>query len=110
MKTSNHDIFLSLCKEYNLSVYTETKGWLLAYPPSKYLQPGTYILHYMINRDSLYMPTNIVRDMSSILMYSNMEFSPTLFKLLYNKFIRLEKELKEIENKQRIQSINTDFN
>jgi hypothetical protein len=109
-KHINLNLFNSLCKEYNLVTSTPTEGWIHAYPPSKYLQQGSFILEYNSSNDALYMPANIQRDMSSILMYSTIQFSPNLFKLMFNKFIRLEKELKNIEIKLRLANANDDFN
>ena len=55
------------------------------------------------------MPVNIDRDNQHIYLYSITHYTPLLLKIMCKKFIRLEKELKEIENQQHINSINNDF-
>lgn len=109
MKTSNKELFYSLCKEYNLTINLQTYCVIHAIIPSKYLM-GSCILEYNIIKDSLHMPVNIDRDNKHIYLYSITGYTPILFKIMCKKFIRLEKELKEIENQQHIDSINNDFN
>lgn len=56
------------------------------------------------------MPVNIDRDNKHIFLFSIVNYSPLLFKIMYKKFLKLEKELKEIENQQCLNSVNDDFN
>lgn len=108
MKTSNKELFYSLCKEYNLTINLQTDCVIHAIIPSKYLM-GSCILEYNIIKDSLHMPVNIDRDNKHIYLFSIAHYSPILFKIMCKKFLKLEQELKEIENQQHIDSINTDF-
>lgn len=112
MKTSNKHInrkvFYSLCKEYNLSIVKQTDLIINALIPSKYVIGG-FILEYNIITDSLYIPANIDRTDFKIYLYSVIQYSPKLFKMMVKKFIRLEKELKEIEVKQRQNRLQSDF-
>ena len=108
IKTSNKELFYSLCKEYNLSIKLETYGVIQAIISSKYLN-GSCILEYNICKDSLYMPANIDRDNKHIYLYSIAHYTPLLFKIMCKKFLKLEQELKKIENQQHINSINNDF-
>ena len=110
MKTSNNlNLFYSLCKEYNLTINLQTDCVIHAIIPSKYLI-GSSILVYNKIKDSLYMPANIDRDNQHIYLFSITGYTPILFKIMCKKFLKLEKELKEIENQQHINSINNDFN
>ena len=108
MKTSNKELFHTLCKEYNLSIIKQTEFIIHACIPSKYTM-GSFLLEYNIITDSLYMPANIDRDNKHLYLFSVEQFSPKLFKILCMKFIRLEKELKEIEVKQRQDRLQSDF-
>lgn len=56
------------------------------------------------------MPVNIDRDNQHIYLFSITGYTPILFKIMCKKFLKLEQELKEIENQQHIDSINNDFN
>lgn len=110
MKTSNNlNLFYSLCKEYNLTINLQTDCVIHAIIPSKYLI-GSCILVYNIIKDSLHMPVNIDRDNQHIYLFSIAGYTPILFKIMCKKFLKLEQELKEIENQQHIASINNDFN
>ena len=109
MKTSNKELFYSLCKEYNLTIRLQTDRVIQAIIPSKYLM-GSFILEYNIIKDSLHMPVNIDRDNKHIFLFSIANYSPILFKIMCKKFLKLEKELKAIENQHHIDSINNDFN
>ena len=112
MKTSNKhlnlNVFYSLCKEYNLSIKLETDCVIHAIIPSKYVI-GSFILEYNKITDSLYMPLNIDRDKEKIYLFSTGHYSPTLFKIMCRKFLKLEKELKEIEIQQRQARLQSDF-
>lgn len=112
MKTSNKhlnlNVFNSLCKEYNLSIKLETDCVIHAIIPSKYVM-GSFILEYNKITDSLYMPLNMDRDNGKIYLFSTGHYSPKLFKILCRKFLKLEKELKEIEIQQRQARLQSDF-
>jgi CTP:phosphocholine cytidylyltransferase-like protein len=108
MKTSNKELFHSLCKEYNLTIVLQNQYVIHAIIPSKYLVGG-FILEYNIIKDSLYMPANIDRDNQHIFLFSVSQFSPMLFKIMCFKYNRLVKELKEIELQQRQARLQSDF-
>ena len=112
MKTSNKHInlnlFYSLCKEYNLSIKLETDCVIHAIIPSKYVM-GSFILEYNKITDGLYMPMNMDRDKEKIILFSTAQYSPKLFKIMCRKFLKLEKELKEIEIQQRQARLQSDF-
>jgi len=108
MKTSNKELFYSLCKEYNLTIILQNQFVIHAIIPSNYVVGG-FILEYNISKDSLYMPANIQRDNQHIFLFSVSQFSPKLFKLMCLKFNRLVKELKEIEIQQRQARLQSDF-
>lgn len=108
MKTSNKELFYSLCEEYNLTIVLQNQYVILAIIPSKYLVGG-FILYYNISKDSLYMPANIQRDYQHIFLLSISQFSPMLFKIMCKKFLKLEKELKEIEIQYRQNQLQSDF-
>lgn len=108
MKTLNKELFYSLCKEYNMSIVLHTEFVIHACIPSKYTM-GSFLLEYNIIKDSLYMPANINRDNKHIYLFSVEQFSPKLFKILCMKFLKLEKELKEIEVQQRQVRLQEDF-
>ena len=112
MKTSNKhinlNVFYSLCKEYNLSIKLETDCVIHAIIPSKYVM-GSFILEYNKITDSLYMPLNIQRDKDKIILFSTGCFTTKLFKIMCRKFLKLEKELKEIEVQQRQAHLQSDF-
>lgn len=108
MKTSNKELFHSLCKEYNLTIVLQNQYVIHAIIPSKYLVGG-FIIEYNISKDSLYMPANIQRDNQHIFLFSISQFSPMLFKIMCRKFIKLEKELKEFEIQQRQTRLHSDF-
>ena len=109
MKTSNNlNIFYSLCKEYNLSIRLETSCVIHAIIPSKYVF-GSFILGYNKITGSLYMPLNIYRDKEKIILFSTGNYSHVLFKIMCRKFLKLEKELKEIEIQQRQDRLQSDF-
>jgi len=108
MKTSNKELFYSLCKEYNLTIVLQNQFVIHAIIPSNYVVGG-FILEYNISKDSLYMPANIQRDNQHIFLFSVSQFSPKLFKLMCLKFNRLVKELKEIEIQQRQARLQSDF-
>ena len=84
MKTSNKELFYSLCKEYNLTINLQTDCVIHAIIPSKYLM-GSYILKYNIIKDSLHMPVNIERDNKHIYLYSITHYTPLLFKIMCKK-------------------------
>lgn len=109
IKTSNKELFYSLCKEYNLIIKLQTNCVIQAIIPYKYLI-GSFILEYNICKDSLHIPVNIDRDNKHIFLFSIANYSPIPFKIMCKKFLKLEKELKAIENQQHIDSINNDFN
>lgn len=109
IKTSNKELFYSLCKEYNLTIKHQTSELISAIIPSKYLI-CSFILEYNICKDSLHIPVNIDRDNKYIYLFSTDNYSPIPFKIMCKKFLKLEKELKAIENQQHIDSINNDFN
>ena len=108
MKTSNKELFHSLCKEYNLIINLQTQYVIHTIIPTNYLVGG-FILEYNISKDSLYMPANIQRDNQHIFLFSISQFSPMLFKIMCRKFIKLEKELKEFEIQQRQTRLHSDF-
>ena len=108
-KHININLFHSLCKEYNLSIVLQNSCVIHACMPSKYVIPGSYMLEYNIFKDALYMPVNMDRDNKTIFFFSVTQFSPKLFKLMCMKFIRLEKELKELEIQQRQDRLQSDF-
>lgn len=108
MKTSNKELFYSLCKEYNLTITIQTSFVIHAIIPSKYVK-GSFILEYNIINDSLYMPLNIQRDNKNIYLFSVAHFSPKLFKIMCLRFLKLEKELKEYEIQQRQDRLQSDF-
>ena len=112
MKTSNKhinlNVFYSLCKEYNLVIKLETSCVIHAIIPSKYVM-GSFILEYNKITDSLYMPLNMDRDNETIILFSTAHYSPKLFKIMCRKFLKLEKELKEIEVQQRQARLQSDF-
>jgi hypothetical protein len=108
MKTSNKELFHSLCKEYNLTIVLQNQFVIHAIIPTNYVIGG-FILEYNISKDSLYMPANIQRDNQHIFLFSVSQFSPKLFKLMCLKFNRLVKELKEIEIQQRQARLQSDF-
>ena len=107
-KHLNLNVFYSLCKEYNLIIKLETDCVIHAIIPSKYVM-GSFILEYNKITDSLYMPLNIDRDKEKIYLFSTGHYSPTLFKIMCRKFLKLEKELKEIELQQRQDRLQADF-
>ena len=107
-KHLNLNVFYSLCKEYNLIIKLETSCVIHAIIPSKYVM-GSFILEYNKITDSLYMPLNIDRDKEKIILFSTGHYSPTLFKIMCRKFLKLEKELKEIEIQQRQARLQSDF-
>lgn len=108
MKISNKELFYSLCKEYNLTIVLQNQYVIHAIIPTTYVVGG-FILEYNITKDSLYMPSNMDRDNQHIFLFSVSQFSPILFKLMYLKFNRLVKELKEIELQQRQDRLQSDF-
>ncbi len=109
IKTSNKELFYSICKEYNLTIKHQTSELISVIIPSKYVM-GPCILEYNICKDSLHIPVNIDRDNKYIYLFSIADYSPLLFKIMYKKFLKPEKELKEIESQQRLNSVNDDFN
>ena len=112
MKTSNKHInlnlFHSLCMEYNLSITLETDCVIHAIIPSKYVI-GSFILEYNKITDSLYMPLNMDIDKGKIYLFSTAHYSPTLFKIMCRKFLKLEKELKDNEIQLRQDRLQSDF-
>lgn len=108
MKTSNKELFYSLCKEYNLSIKLETDCVIHAIIPSKYLL-GSFILEYNKVTKSLFMPLNIHIDNNKIMLFSVANYSPKLFKIMCMRFLKLEKELKENEVQQRQDRLQSDF-
>lgn len=108
MKISNKELFYSLCKEYNLIIKLQTDCIIHALIPSKYVL-GSFILEYNKVTDSLFMPLNIHIDKNKIMLFSIANYSPKLFKIMCNKFLRLEKELKEKEIQQRQDRLQSDF-
>lgn len=107
-KHINLNLFHSLCKEYNLAIKLETSCVIHAIIPSKYVK-GSFILEYNKITDSLYMPHNMNRDNEKIILFSAAHYSPILFKMLCRKFLKLERELKEIEIQQRHARLQSDF-
>lgn len=107
-KHINLNLFYSLCKEYNLSIKLQTSCVIHAIIPSKYVM-GSFILEYNKITDSLHMPLNMDRDNEKIILFSVAHYSPILFKKLCKKFLKLEKELKEIEIQQRQDRLQSDF-
>ena len=107
-KHINLNLFYSLCKEYNLTIILQTSCVINAIIPSKYVM-GSFILEYNKITDSLYMPLNIDRDTKKIMLFSTAHYSPILFKRLCKKFLKLDKELKEIEIQQRQARLQSDF-
>lgn len=107
-KTSNKELFYSLCKEYNLSIKLETDCVIHAIIPSKYVL-GSFILEYNKVTKSLFMPLNIHIDNNKIMLFSVANYSPKLFKIMCLRFLKLEKELKENEVQQRQDRLQSDF-
>lgn len=108
MKISNKELFYSLCKEYNLSISLETDCVIHAIIPSKYVL-GSFILEYNKVTKSLFMPLNIHIDKNKIMLFSVANYSPKLFKIMCLRFLKLEKELKEIEIQRRQDRLQSDF-
>ena len=108
MMTSNKELFYSLCEEYNLTIKLQTDFVIHAIIPSKYVQ-GSFILEYNKVTNTLFMPLNIHIDNEKIMLFSFSNYSPKLFKIICRKFLKLEKELKEIEIQHRQDRLQSDF-
>lgn len=108
MKTSNKELFYSLCEEYNLTIRLQTDFVIHAIIPSKYVQ-GSFILEYNKVTNILFMPYNIHIDNEKIMLFSFDNYSPKHFKIMCKKLLKLEKELKEIEIQQRQTRLQSDF-
>lgn len=108
MKTLNKELFYSLCKEYNLTISLQTDFVIHAIIPSKYVQ-GSFILEYNKVTNTLFMPYNIHIDNEKIMLFSFDNYSPKHFKIMCKKFLKLEKEMKEIEIQHRQDQLQSDF-
>ena len=106
--TSNKELFYSLCKEYNLTIRLQTDFVIHAIIPSKYVQ-GSFILEYNKVINALFMPYNIHIDNEKIMLFSFDNYSHKHFKIMCKKFLKLEKEMKEIEIQHRQDQLQSDF-